>query len=146
MGVSPVIVREARAGDAEALASLMAELGYDVTNAQVRERLSALGVDQGAFVAEHEAEVIGCLTISMTRVLHRPKPVGRISMMVVSEARRSGGVGRMLVEAAEAELARRGCGLVEVTSNERRERAHRFYEGLGYERTSLRFARDVSAR
>lgn len=144
MGI--VAVREADAGDSEALAGLIVELGYEVTASQVQDRLAAMGADQGALVAEDGGAVIGCLTISMTRVLHRPKPVGRISMMVVKESRRGGGVGQMLVEAAETELGRRGCGLVEVTSNRKRERAHHFYEGLGYERTSFRFAKDLGSR
>ena len=36
-----------------------------------------------------------------------------------------------------------GCGLVEVTSNAKRLRAHAFYERLGYERTSHRFAKQL---
>ena len=146
MGIGAVSVRHAGAEDAGAMAGLIVQLGYEVSETEVRDRLAAMGADQGALVAEQGGEVIGCLTISMTRVLHRPKPVGRISMMVVKEGRRGGGVGRILVEAAEAELARRGCGLVEVTSNLKRERAHRFYEGLGYERTSFRFVRDLGKR
>jgi GNAT superfamily N-acetyltransferase len=61
--------------------------------------------------------------------------------MVVTEARRGQGIGKALVRAVEAKCAALDCVLVEVTSNVRREQAHRFYEGLGYERTSVRFAK-----
>jgi ribosomal protein S18 acetylase RimI-like enzyme len=49
----------------------------------------------------------------------------------------------MLAE-AESRLAALGCGLVEVTSNMKRGRAHSFYERLGYERTSYRFAKALA--
>ena len=65
-------------------------------------------------------------------------------MLVVSEAVRGRGVGRALVAAVETKCAGLGCVLVEVTSNIRRDKAHRFYEGLGYEQTSFRFARTPS--
>jgi GNAT superfamily N-acetyltransferase len=77
------------------------------------------------------------------RVLHRPAPVGRISMMVVDTALRSRGIGAELVGAAEQALAEQGCYMVEVTSHLRRTEAHRFYERLGYERTSVRLAKEL---
>jgi ribosomal protein S18 acetylase RimI-like enzyme len=64
-------------------------------------------------------------------------------MMVVSEKARGGGIGTALVEAAADRLKRQGCGLLEVTSNIKRLRAHGFYERLGFERTSYRFAKPL---
>ena len=90
--------------------------------------------------------MVGCLSFAMMRVIHRLAPVGRISMLVVARTCRARGMGRMLVEAAEAELARRGCGVIEVTSNEELVQAHAFYQRLGYRRTSFRFAKDLANR
>lgn len=138
-------IREAGPKDSAALAGLIAELGYEVTQADVRRRLARLRTaGRPALVATLGGAVVGCLTLSIMEVLHRPRPVGRISMMVVSEKQRGGGIGAELVAAAEAWLARQGCGLVEVTSNVKRGRAHAFYERLGYERTSYRFAKAVA--
>lgn len=63
-------------------------------------------------------------------------PVGRISILAVAETSRGRGIGGLLVEAAAARLKAAGCGLLEVTSNMKRVRAHAFYEKLGFERTS----------
>ena len=94
-------------------------------------------------VAELDGAVAGCLSTSVMRVLHGPAPVGRISMMVVDEALRSRGIGAALVRAAEQALAAQGCYMVEVTSHQRRTEAHRFYEKLGYAKTSVRLAKEL---
>jgi ribosomal protein S18 acetylase RimI-like enzyme len=129
-------IRDARADDAEAIAALIVALGYDVTAAEIGRRLRAVP----AIVAEKGA-IVGILTMSVMDVLHRPKPVGRISMLVVAAEARGGGIGAALVAEAERRLAAKGCGLVEVTSNRKRLRAHAFYARLGYERTSYRFGK-----
>ena len=137
----PPRVREAMPRDAAALTGLIRELGYEATEAEVRKRLAALRKrGEPPLVADRDG-VIGCLTWHVRIMLHRPRPVGRISMMVVTERARGGGVGAALLEAAEARLHALGCGLVEVTSNMKRMRAHAFYERRGYERTSYRFAK-----
>ena len=64
-------------------------------------------------------------------------------MLVVAERERGKGTGAALVAAVEARLKAAGCGLVEVTSNRKRQRAHAFYERLGYERTSYRFGKQL---
>jgi ribosomal protein S18 acetylase RimI-like enzyme len=138
-----LVLREAKPKDAKAIAALIAALGYEAAAADVRKRLASLvRTGQQALVAD-KGGIVGVLTTSMMTVLHRPKPVGRISMLVVSEEARGGGIGTALVAEAEKRLAARGCGLVEVTSNRQRLRAHAFYEKLGYERTSYRFAKTL---
>ncbi len=145
-GAAPndVAIRPARAEDCERLAALIGQLGYGAGASDVAERLAAMEAEgRLVLVAELDGAVIGCLSTSTMRVLHRPAPVGRISMMVVDEALRGRGIGAALVRAAEQALAAQGCYMVEVTSNVRRGDAHRFYERLGYERTSVRLAKEL---
>ena len=137
-------VREARPDDAAAIAGLIRELGYDVTDHEVAARLQLLGERREPPLLADLDGVVGCLTWHVMHVLHRPRPVGRITMLVVAPDVRSRGIGAALVEAAEARLRQAGCGLVEVTSNMKRADAHRFYLKLGYEQTSFRFARSLT--
>lgn len=136
-------VRPATAGDCAALERLIGQLGYEASARDIGPRLAAMEqAGLAVLVAEHGGRVVGCLSTSVMRVLHRPAPVGRISMMVVEEDFRGRGIGAALVRAAEQALVAQGCQLVEVTSNLARADAHRFYERLGYDRTSVRLARE----
>jgi ribosomal protein S18 acetylase RimI-like enzyme len=140
-------VREARAADCAAIKRLIDQLGYPVTVGEVEERLGLIeDAGQAVLVAELDGSIIGCLSTSVMHVLHRPAPVGRISMMVVDEKYRGRKIGAQMAREAERLLAAKGCRLVEVTSNNRRIDAHRFWESNGYERTSSRFAKDVAKR
>ncbi|HEV2816362.1 MAG TPA: GNAT family N-acetyltransferase [Allosphingosinicella sp.] len=133
-----LVLRDARPRDAAALADLIVALGYEVTPAEIRRRLKAV-----ATIVAEKGGLVGAVTLAVTNVLHRPRPVGRISMLVVAEAARGAGIGAALVAEAERRLEAKRCGLVEVTSNRKRLRAHAFYERLGYERTSHRFAKPL---
>jgi GNAT superfamily N-acetyltransferase len=138
------LIRPAGARDGAALARLIGQLGYQVGEEEAADRLAIMQAEgRVVLVAELDGAIVGCLSTSVMRVLHRPAPVGRISMMVVDEALRSRGIGAQLVRAAEEALAEQGCYMVEVTSHVRRTDAHRFYERLGYERTSVRMAKEL---
>jgi PhnO protein len=140
-----VKVRAARAEDVEQIAALIEWLGFEAAPEIVGANLATLSA-QGLvpLVAEAgEAEIVGCLSISVMRVLHRPLPVGRLSMLVVAPNWRGKGVGRVLIETALQVLRQEGCGLCEVTSNQALPDAHAFYEKLGFELTSVRLARPL---
>jgi GNAT superfamily N-acetyltransferase len=137
------VVREARPKDAAAVAALVAALGYDVGEAEVRRGIARLRKSGEPPLVLELGDVAGCLTWHVTDVLHRPRPVGRITMMVVAEGARGRGLGARLLAEAEQRLRDMGCGLVEVTSNVKRMRAHGFYQREGYERTSYRFAKPL---
>ena len=137
-------VRDARPGDAAQLVELMKLLGHDVDARGVRKRMASLaagGMPQ--LVATLNGKVVGLIGIHAMVAIHRAKPVGRITILVVAEDSRDKGIGRMLAETAEQRLKKLGCGMVEVTSNDRLTRAHAFYRHMGYERTSMRFMKSL---
>ena len=137
-------VRDAKPKDAEALVALMALLGHETDAKGVRKRINALAKDKLApLVATLGKEVVGLCGLHRMVTIHRDRPVGRITILVVVEAARDQGIGRMLTEAAEQRLAALGCAMVEVTSNDRLGRAHAFYRHMGYERTSIRFMKKL---
>jgi GNAT superfamily N-acetyltransferase len=56
-----------------------------------------------------------------------------ISGLVVDDAWRRRGVGALLMRHAEQWAREQGCKTIRLRSNVIRERAHRFYDRLGYE-------------
>jgi GNAT superfamily N-acetyltransferase len=138
-----LVVREAKSGDAAAIAALATELGFANDAAAVRKRLAGFArAGEPVLVADLDG-VIGCLAWTVWTPLHRPRPVGRITMMVVTKTARHRGVGTALLAEAEARFRKAGCGLAEVTSNVDLGGAHDFYRHNDYERTSWRFGKTL---
>jgi GNAT superfamily N-acetyltransferase len=55
----------------------------------------------------------------------------------VKEIHRCHGLGAAMLEWAMAEAVRRGATIVQLTSDQRREAAHHFYERLGFRATHI---------
>lgn len=136
-------IRDAVATDAPELARLLTLLGHPTTTESIVTRWSEWSAagNVALVCARPDGTLSGAGTLHRMMVLHRPKPVGRITALVVDVPERGQGIGRALVAAAEEMLERAGCGLLEITSHVRRVDAHAFYEHLGYERTSVRLAK-----
>jgi len=133
-------LRDAKPGDAARLVELIHELGHEVTEKQVRKNLAALKkIGETPIVATLNKRVIGLVGMHRMVTVHRPAPVGRIPVLVVAKEAQGLGLGRMLVGAVEQWCRKKGCQLIEVTSNDRRAAAHAFYRHMGYERSSIRF-------
>jgi GNAT superfamily N-acetyltransferase len=77
--------------------------------------------------------VIGCLQLSFIPGLSRLGSWrGQIESVRVTGSRRGEGLGRIMFDWAIDTCRRRGCGLVQLTTDRRRPEARRFYEGLGF--------------
>jgi GNAT superfamily N-acetyltransferase len=138
------MLRDAKPADAGELVQLIASLDHKVDASGVRKSIASLGKDGLApIVATLDKQPVALCGIDLMVAIHRDRPVGRINILVVAKVARGQGIARMLVEEAEARLKARGCGLVEVTSNDRLPAAHAFYRHMGYERTSIRFAKTL---
>lgn len=138
-------IRDARADDAPAVARLLTELGYPSDAGAVDERLERLQVvGDRVLVAEVDGDVVGVAHLQVTPALERDRPAAKLGVLVVDKAQRGRGIGRALVEAAEAEGRMRGCELLFLTTAERRDGAHAFYERVGLEQTGRRYSRTLS--
>ncbi|MGF1595211.1 MAG: GNAT family N-acetyltransferase [Kiloniellaceae bacterium] len=99
------------------------------------EAFAAIERDPNQFlaVAEEGGAIVGCLQLSFVPGLSRRGLWrGQIESVRVASGRRGGGLGRTLFDWAIAECRRRGCGLVQLTTDKARPDALRFYESLGF--------------
>ena len=137
----PPKIREAKPADSARLVEMIrGDLGHEVSEKEVRKNLAALKkAGETPLVATLDKKVVGMIGLHRMVTVHRPAPVGRIPALVVAKEAQGHGLGRMLVDAAEQWCRKKGCQIIEVTSNDRRAQAHAFYRHMGYERTSIRF-------
>lgn len=140
---SPRAIRPARVNDAAALSELFGQLGYPVSSEEVGARLAAgSGAgDAACLVAEQDGVVAGVIELHLFAPLHVPGRWALVSSLVVRDGLRGSGIGAALLAAAERMAWEAGCGHVELSSNERRTRAHVFYESQGFEEVRKRFVK-----
>ena len=93
-------------------------------------------------VIEDDGRVQGTLTFYvLPNLSHGGRPIGMVESVVIDEAGRGRGLGRLLMQRAETMARAHGCYKIALTSNRRRLDAHRFYEGLGFHATHQGFTR-----
>jgi len=139
-------VRDANAADAPALAPLLGELGYPVAADALASRMRRMlgRDDQRILVAERDGATLGLLALHVFPVLAYDRDLAMIMALVVTESARGLGVGRALIEQAEAVGKSLGASRLMVTTHVRRADAHAFYERLGFEFTGRRYVRPIS--
>ena len=138
-------IRDGKLSDAAGLAALMCELGYETAGAEMESRLISILKDPRykTLVALNDDKICGMIgTVSASNYLHNDL-TGRIIALVVSRESRRRGIGARLIAEAEKNLIQRGITRVTVTARFEREKAHQFYEKLGYARTGFRFAKNL---
>jgi N-acetylglutamate synthase-like GNAT family acetyltransferase len=141
-------VRDATLADAAAIAPLLGELGYPVDAVDLVPRLARVleRNDQKVLIAEDPEGALGVLALHVFPMLEYERDAALITGLVITERARGIGVGRLLVERAEAFA--RSCGVRRflVTTHNRRAGAHAFYERLGFEFTGRRYVKDLGDR
>jgi GNAT superfamily N-acetyltransferase len=144
--VLDLTIRAARTSDAAALATLMCELGYETTAAEMQTRLQNIAADERyrTFVAVNDGQVRGMIGTFACYSFEHDDLGGRILALVVTKDSRRIGVARQLIAAAEKDFAQRKITRIAVNTRFERNDAHAFYESLGYRRNGFRFVKDLA--
>ena len=124
-------IRGARPDDAPALADLSTQLGYQSTEAQVRERLRLLQDPERELLVAVAAEgLAGFIDVHVQRVVESD-PYGEVGGLVVGAPHRGAGLGAALLAAAADWSRARGLERLWIRANLARVGPHEFYEAVG---------------
>lgn len=145
-----LIIREAEEKDLEAMIALYAQLDMDD-----RQKISlekAKGIFKKisnypffkVYVAVLDDEIAGTFELLiMDNLGHQGIPSGIIEDVVVAELHQGKGIGKAMMVYAVNVCKEQGCYKVALSSNLKRERAHQFYESLGFKKHGYSFYMEV---
>jgi GNAT superfamily N-acetyltransferase len=139
-----VILRTASEADIPAIVGLIAADQLGATRDGVRDEAD-LAAYIAAFrsidadpahllvVAERDGQLVGTFQLSFLPGLARRGALrAQIEAVRVAQSERGSGLGAAMMDWALDEARRRGCALVQLTTDKTRADAHRFYARLGF--------------
>ena len=135
-----VVCRRATAADLEGIVALLRDdpLGATRESADAADyaaAFAAIDADRGQLllVLDRAGDVVGTLQLTFIPGLsHRGATRAQIEAVRVRQDLRGQGTGSWFVQVGVDEARRRGCAMVQLTSNATRTQAIRFYQRLGF--------------
>ncbi len=139
-------IRAASAGDLSGVLSLYAQPEIDdgrvlsLGEAEMLLQTFARYPDYVLYVAEQENRLVGSFALLiMDNIAHLGAPSAIVEDVVVDPQFQGSGIGRQMMEFAMRKAHHKGCYKLMLSSNVRRERAHAFYDSLGFKRHGFSF-------
>ena len=146
MEPAPVQIRPAKSTDLPGVLRLYGQPGLDdgavlpIAEAERRFARFASYPDYVLYVAELEDEIVGTFALLiMDNLAHMGTPSAIVEDVVVDAAHQGHGIGRAMMTYAMSVCRRKGCYKMALSSNLKREKAHAFYDSLGFERHGYSF-------
>lgn len=101
--------------------------------------------DYTLYVAEHSGDIVGTFALLvMDNLGHSGAPSAVVEDVMVAPQAHGNGIGQTMMRFAIARAREKGCYKLMLSSNAKRERAHAFYEKLGFDRHGYSFRVDLA--
>ncbi len=143
-------IREATPGDLPQILTLIAQpdmddgvsLSMDEANGLVERIFN--NPDHHLYVAVCNGEIVGTFALILIQHLsHKGARSAIVEDVVVRTEWQRLGVGRKMMAFAAEQGRKLGCYKLVLSSGKQRDRAHKFYESLGFERHGVSFLLDL---
>ena len=139
-------IREASSADIEVLLGLYQLLEFKPTQNLSREAAQARFEqyqeypNYRIYVAELGLAIVGTFAlIIVDSMAHSGQPFAVVEDVVVSEDCQGRGIGKRMMEFAMSRCKEFGCYKLTLSSHLKRQKAHSFYESLGFEKHGFSF-------
>lgn len=142
------IIRQATERDVPRILELYRQLSFEPEKYQPARVNDCLKVfrkmsdypDYHLLVAEDNGVVVGTTVLAiLPGFAHGTSPFAVVEYVVVDEKHRSKGIGKLMMESVKSLAKEAGCYKIMLTSDLRRERAHKFYKSVGFEPSAAGF-------
>jgi len=145
-----LLVRPAAESDLEKVLDLYAQAEFDAGDVlplaaakRLFERFADYP-DYTLYVAEHGGDIVGTFALLVMHNLgHLGAPSAIVEDVAVAPALQGSGIGKAMMQFALGLCRDKGCYKLMLSSNAKRDRAHAFYESLGFERHGFSFRLDI---
>lgn len=142
-----LIIKEANEQDLAGILELYGQPDMDngsVINLEEARRIffeMAAYPNYRLFVAKADEETVGTFALLiMDNLAHMGAKSGVIEDVVVKTAWQHKGIGKQMMQFAAERCEEAHCYKMALSSNSKREAAHRFYESLGFQRHGISFS------
>ena len=100
--------------------------------------------DYKVFVAESDNEIVGTFALLiMENMAHLGTPSAVVEDVVVLPNHQGKGIGKIMMKFALKYAKENGCYKMSLSSNLRREQAHKFYKSLGFKKHGFSFLMEL---
>ncbi len=140
-------LREARDEDVESLLCLYKDLELKeykrLSVEKAREMLAKIRTypEYKVFIALMGSETVGTFSLLiLDGIPHNGEPSGLVEYVVTKKEHQGKGIGKAMMQYAFAYCRQRNCFKLVLSSNMKREAAHKFYDSLGFEKVGFSFS------
>lgn len=139
-----VQIREISDKDAENVAELSTQLGYQSNAEQTRLRIGQINNSDGncALVAVAEGKIVGWIHGFYTLRIESD-PFVEIGGLIVDTDFRGRQIGKLLVKNVKIWAKRHGVKKLKVRCNTKRTESHKFYETIGFKENKRQVAFEI---
>ena len=144
-------IRPVKPGELPEVLELYAELEgdgktTDLAHAQALFARIQRYPDYTVYVAVVDETIVGTFALLiMDNLAHQGIPSGIVEDVVVASTWRGQGIGKQMMLFAMEHCRKAGCYKLVLSSNLKRDEAHRFYETLGFEKHGFSFVVSLSS-
>jgi GNAT superfamily N-acetyltransferase len=101
--------------------------------------------DYQVFIAELDNEIVGTFALLiMENMAHLGTPSAVVEDVGVLPTLQGKGIGKLMMKYALKYAKEKGCYKMSLSSNLKREKAHQFYESLGFQKHGFSFLMDLT--
>lgn len=143
--MSKTDINKANPSHANEILTLLSQLGYESTLDKLKRLLDQADRSDEIYVAQINDKVVGLMSVIYFDYFPSQEKICRITSLVVDRNIRGTGVGKQLIDFAKYLGNREFCSTLEVTTSLARLATQQYYENIGFNKTSYRYALELSS-